>query len=97
MTKQIEADTLREWLDAQQPVTVLDIRTDEDRAQWAIPGSVHLNAYEALRAGQPGALADAAFPLDRPIVTVCNAAASARPRRTCSPSAASTHARSPAA
>ena len=73
MTKQIEAETLREWLEAQQPVTVLDIRTDEDRAQWAIPGSVHVNAYEALRAGQPGALADAAFPPDRPVVTVCNA------------------------
>lgn len=73
MAKQIEADTLREWLDGQQPVTVLDIRTDEDRAQWAIPGSVHVNAYEALRAGQPGALTDAAFPADRPVVTVCNA------------------------
>ena len=73
MTMQIEAETLREWLDAQQPVTVLDVRTDEDRAQWAIPGSTHLNAYEALRAGEPGALADAAFPLDRPVVTVCNA------------------------
>jgi glyoxylase-like metal-dependent hydrolase (beta-lactamase superfamily II) len=73
MTKQIEADTLREWLNGQQPVTVLDIRTDEDRAQWAIPGSVHVNAYEALRAGQPGALTDAAFPADRPVVTVCNA------------------------
>jgi glyoxylase-like metal-dependent hydrolase (beta-lactamase superfamily II) len=72
MTKQIEVEALREWLDAQQPVTVLDVRTDEDRAQWAIPGSVHLNTYEALRAGQPGALADAAFPFDRPIVTVCN-------------------------
>ena len=73
MAKQIEAETLRAWLDAQQPVTVLDIRTDEDRAQWAIPGSLHLNAYEALRAGQPGLLADAPFPLDRPVVTVCNA------------------------
>jgi glyoxylase-like metal-dependent hydrolase (beta-lactamase superfamily II) len=73
MAKQIEADVLREWLDAQQPVTVLDIRTDDDRAQWAIPGSVHLNAYEALLAGQPGVLADAPFPLDRPVVTVCNA------------------------
>ncbi len=73
MAKQIEAETLREWLDAQQPVTVLDIRTDEDRAQWAIPGSLHLNAYEALRAGQPGSLADAPFPVDRPVVTVCNA------------------------
>ena len=73
MAKQIEAETLRGWLDAQQPVTVLDIRTDEDRVQWAIPGSLHLNAYEALRAGQPGVLADAPFPLDRPVVTVCNA------------------------
>jgi glyoxylase-like metal-dependent hydrolase (beta-lactamase superfamily II) len=73
MTKQIEADTLREWLDTHQPVTVLDIRTDEDRAQWAIPGSIHLNAYDALRTGQPGALADAMFPIDRPVVTVCNA------------------------
>jgi glyoxylase-like metal-dependent hydrolase (beta-lactamase superfamily II) len=73
MTKQIEAETLREWLDGQQPVTVLDIRTDDDRAQWAIPGSVHLNAYEALRAGHPGVLAAATFPRDRPVVTVCNA------------------------
>lgn len=73
MAKQIEADTLRAWLDGQQPVTVLDIRTDEDRAQWAIPGSMHVNAYEALRAGQPGVLTDAAFPADRPVVTVCNA------------------------
>jgi glyoxylase-like metal-dependent hydrolase (beta-lactamase superfamily II) len=73
MAKQIETDTLREWLDGQQPVTVLDIRTDDDRAQWAIPGSVHLNAYEALRMGHPGVLADATFPRDRPVVTVCNA------------------------
>jgi glyoxylase-like metal-dependent hydrolase (beta-lactamase superfamily II) len=73
MTKQIEVETLREWLDAQQPVTVVDIRPDEDRAQWSIPGSLHVNAYDALRAGQPGALADAILPVDRPIVTVCKA------------------------
>lgn len=29
MTKQIDAETLREWLASQQPVTVLDIRTNE--------------------------------------------------------------------
>ena len=73
MAKQIQAETLREWLESQQPVTVVDIRTNEDRAQWAIPGSVHVNAYEALREGRPGALTDAAFPPDRPVVTVCNA------------------------
>jgi glyoxylase-like metal-dependent hydrolase (beta-lactamase superfamily II) len=52
---------------------VLDVRSDEDRAQWAIPGSLHINAYEVLKAGQPGALADAILPHDRPVVTVCNA------------------------
>ena len=73
MTKQIETQTLRDWLEAGQPVTVLDIRTDDDRAQWAIPGSLHVNAYEALRNGQPGALADLPLVADRPVVTVCNA------------------------
>ena len=73
MTKQIETHTLREWLDAHQPVTVLDIRTDDDRIQWAIPGSLHVNAYEALQNGQPGALAHLVIPADRPVVTVCNA------------------------
>jgi glyoxylase-like metal-dependent hydrolase (beta-lactamase superfamily II)/rhodanese-related sulfurtransferase len=73
MTKQVDAGTLRDWLDARQPVTVLDIRTDDDRAQWAIPGSLHVNAYESLRAGQPGPLAAVTLPADRPVVTVCSA------------------------
>ena len=73
MTNTIEASTLRNWLEAHHAVVVLDVRSDEDHAQWAIPGSVHINAYEALRAGQPGALASAILPHDRPVVTVCNA------------------------
>jgi glyoxylase-like metal-dependent hydrolase (beta-lactamase superfamily II)/rhodanese-related sulfurtransferase len=72
-TATIDRDTLRAWLDAHKPVTVLDIRTVDDYAQWAIPGSVHINAYEALRNGRPGALAEAQLPRDRPIVTICNA------------------------
>src|SRR5688500_15145976 len=73
MATQVEMETLRTWLDRHQPVTVLDIRTNEDHEQWAIPGSIHVNAYDALRAGEPGALAVAALPSDRPVVTVCNA------------------------
>jgi glyoxylase-like metal-dependent hydrolase (beta-lactamase superfamily II)/rhodanese-related sulfurtransferase len=73
MAKQVEARTLQDWLDTRQPVTVLDIRTDEERAQWAIPGSLHVNAYEALRNGQAGALGEVKIPTDRPVVTVCNA------------------------
>jgi glyoxylase-like metal-dependent hydrolase (beta-lactamase superfamily II)/rhodanese-related sulfurtransferase len=73
MTKQIDADTLREWLDTRQPVTVLDVRSDDDRAQWTIPGSLHVDASAALRSGEAGPLADLALPADRPVVTVCNA------------------------
>ena len=73
MTNTIEANTLRDWLEAHDPVVVLDVRSDEDHAQWAIPGSVHINAYEALSVGQPGALASVILPHDRPVVTVCNA------------------------
>jgi glyoxylase-like metal-dependent hydrolase (beta-lactamase superfamily II) len=56
-----------------QPVTVLDIRKAEDRAEWSIPGSLHIDAYEALKAGDPGALADAAISMDAPVVTICGA------------------------
>jgi hypothetical protein len=35
MTKHIDTQTLRDWLEHQRPVTVLDVRSDEDRAQWA--------------------------------------------------------------
>jgi glyoxylase-like metal-dependent hydrolase (beta-lactamase superfamily II) len=73
MARQIDADTLRAWLDAGRPVTVLDIRADADRADWFIPGSLHVNAYDALKSGQAGALADLVVPADRPVVTVCNA------------------------
>ena len=56
-----------------RPVTVLDIRNAEDRAEWAIPGSLHVDAYEALKAGDPDALANAAIPTDAPVITICGA------------------------
>lgn len=73
MTRHIDTATLRDWLEQHRPVTVLDIRSDEDRGQWAIPGSLHINAYDALRKGEPGPLQDAILPSGRPVVTVCNA------------------------
>ncbi len=72
VSKSITAETLREWLVAAKPVTVLDIRTGEDRAQWWIPGSVHIDAYSSLKQGKPGALADAVLPAAFPVVTICN-------------------------
>jgi glyoxylase-like metal-dependent hydrolase (beta-lactamase superfamily II)/rhodanese-related sulfurtransferase len=73
MTKHIDVATLRDWLDEGQPVTVVDVRSADARAEWSIPGSIHVDAYAELRQGRPGSLATASLPADRPIVTVCNA------------------------
>ena len=54
MTRHIGTTTLRDWLEQDRPVTVLDVRTDGDRGQWAIPGSVHIDGYDALRKGEGG-------------------------------------------
>ncbi len=69
----IDVETLRELLEQKQPVTVLDVRRAEERAEWAIPGSLHVDAYDALKANNPNALAGLSLPGDRPVVTVCGA------------------------
>jgi glyoxylase-like metal-dependent hydrolase (beta-lactamase superfamily II)/rhodanese-related sulfurtransferase len=69
----IETETLREWLEKGRPVTVLDIRALKDYEEWSIPESVHVDAYERLKAGDPDALVGVAVPKDRPVVTICNA------------------------
>ena len=69
----ISADELRALLDAGEPVTILDVRTAQDRAEWAIPGSLHVDAYEALKAGDPDALTEVDLPGGAPVVTVCAA------------------------
>src|SRR6266849_7733206 len=69
----IDVETLRTWLEEGRPVTVLDVRPAAEREEWAIPGSIHVDAYDALQARDPGVLAHVALPEDRPIVTVCAA------------------------
>jgi glyoxylase-like metal-dependent hydrolase (beta-lactamase superfamily II) len=67
----ISVEALRKALDDGQPVTVLDIRPMDDWAEWAIPGSIHVDAYHALQYNDPNALAGVDLPGDRPVVTVC--------------------------
>src|SRR6266540_7163077 len=69
----IDVDTLRTWLDVGHAVAVLDVRTAVDRAEWAIPGSIHVDAYAALKVNDPHALDALDLPGDVPIVTVCGA------------------------
>ncbi len=59
-------------------VTVLDVRTASDREEWSIPGSLHIDAYDALKAGEALALTGRELPRDVPVVTVCNAGATSQ-------------------
>ncbi len=48
---EITVDQLRDRLAHHEPVTILDVRPSDERAEWSIPGSQHIDAYERLRAG----------------------------------------------
>ena len=69
----ISTEGLRELLEQGAPVTVLDVRPAAERAEWSIPGSVHADAYDALRRGDPSALADFRPRNGDRVVTVCAA------------------------
>jgi glyoxylase-like metal-dependent hydrolase (beta-lactamase superfamily II) len=67
----ISAETLREWLEQGKPLTVVDVRPAHERAEWSIPGSIHVDAYKKLWERDPNALAGLEVPADRPVVAVC--------------------------
>jgi glyoxylase-like metal-dependent hydrolase (beta-lactamase superfamily II) len=69
----LTVETLREMLNQGQPVTLLDVRHAHEWAEWAIPGSVNADVYDALKANDPAAMAGVELPGDRPVVTVCGA------------------------
>ena len=73
MTMTVTVETLRIWLEEGQPVTILDVRPTVEYTEWSIPGSLHSDAYDALKAHDPAALSGVTLPTDRPIVTVCGA------------------------
>ena len=74
----IAVETLRAWLDAGEPVIVVDVRPMHERVEWAIPGSLHIDAYEALKAHDPAALASLDLSSRCPVVTVCGAGKTSR-------------------
>ena len=73
MIPTIAAEELREWLDSGKPASLVDVRPASEWVEGAIPGSIHVDAHDALRANDPGALADLTLTKDKPVVTVCGA------------------------
>ena len=67
----MEVDDLRRLLEKGAPVVVLDVRPTEERAEWSIPGSRHLDAYHRLKAGDESALDAFSLAPGDPVVTVC--------------------------
>ncbi|MBI2536162.1 MAG: MBL fold metallo-hydrolase [Gemmatimonadetes bacterium] len=67
----MSVDALRDLLERREPVTVLDVRPTAQRQEWSIPESRHVDAYQALWAGDADALSRVDLPTDRPVVTVC--------------------------
>lgn len=68
MPRTMTVDALRERLDRGEAVTVLDLRDDEARAEWSIPGSLHVDASDSL-----APLERVELPEGRPVVAVCYA------------------------
>ncbi len=68
----IDAGTLAAWLDEKRAVTILDVRPQQEREEWSIPGSIHADVYDRLKAGEKDVFADQNLP-DAPVVTVCAA------------------------
>jgi glyoxylase-like metal-dependent hydrolase (beta-lactamase superfamily II) len=73
MQTTIKVETLQTMLAQKEPLMVLDVRPLDERAEWAIPGSLHADVYQALKAHDPEALTGLDLPADRPVVTVCGA------------------------
>ena len=67
----IDAIVLRDMLERGEGVTVVDVRKGEDHAEWSIPDSVHVDAYDALNAGDERAMEGLELPEGVPVVTVC--------------------------
>ncbi len=69
--KTIHANTLRNWLEIGQPVNVLDIRPMNERLEWFIPTSIHVNAYDKLKNNDFEALKNLYLDKSVPVVTFC--------------------------
>jgi len=69
----MDIQRLARLLEQGAPVVVLDVRPTHEREEWHIPGSLHVDLYDALKRNDPEALKDVDLPDDRPIVTVCGA------------------------
>ncbi len=71
--RNITVKELQEKLNKKDKVFILDVRPAEQRNEWRIDGSTHIDAYNKLREGDDTALDMVEIPDDSTVVTVCAA------------------------
>jgi glyoxylase-like metal-dependent hydrolase (beta-lactamase superfamily II)/rhodanese-related sulfurtransferase len=69
----VDAETLRTWLENNEPIFILDVRPPSQREEWQIPGSHYLDAYKRLNEGDMSVLDEIEIPDNTKVVTVCAA------------------------
>jgi glyoxylase-like metal-dependent hydrolase (beta-lactamase superfamily II) len=69
----IGTDELRSMLENKEPVVVLDVRPQDQREEWYIPGSLYVDVYKQLNANDSTALDEIEIPANTKVVTVCAA------------------------
>src|SRR5688572_1906717 len=69
----LNAEELRAMLEKKEPIVVLDVRPKEQREEWHIPGSRHVDAYKQLNEGDNSVLNEIDIPKNTRVVTVCAA------------------------
>lgn len=71
--KLISVEALQEKLNKKEPVFIIDVRPLDERKEWRIEESVHVDAYKQLNAGDETALDMIEVPANTTVVTVCAA------------------------
>lgn len=72
-TPTISVERLQQMLEKGQPVTILDVRPQQQREEWRIAESIYQDAYQPLINGDTGALENFTADPNIPVVTVCAA------------------------
>ncbi len=73
MEKNITVKELQEKLNKHENVFILDVRPTDQRNEWKIADSFHVDAYKQLNAGDDTALDNVEVPKGSTVVTVCAA------------------------
>ncbi|WP_276372905.1 MBL fold metallo-hydrolase [Chryseolinea sp. H1M3-3] len=71
--KLMSTEELQKKLERKEPVFILDVRPVEQRNEWRIGESTHVDAYKRLNAGDNTVLDEVDIPKDSTVVTVCAA------------------------